>query len=354
MLAMEYARREARKGARVLSICFNKLLGDWIRRRFDGVAGVTADNWHGVARDFARRSSFKYEFEKKDNAIWNADVDDRNKLGLDEIYAEYGQYGLEEHGVLFDVLVVDEAQDLLWSPHVRGFLDAALRGGLAGGRWAIFGDFNRQAIRPNVEPVDPGAVLSDYQFTKSKLSRNCRNSRSIAEATAVVTGVESRTRKADSAVRDLKVEHHYYREPGLAKLLTRTVKHLTAGGTPVEDVVVLSPRRIDDPRKSGLAGIERIAGHPLVDADPGADVEPGAIRVATINRFKGLESDVVVMVNVDAMEGARNESLLYVGMTRARALLILLIVDTTQARGVWEPRFQEIARRAAGDPDQTA
>lgn len=41
-------------------------------------------------------------------------------------------------------------------------------------------------------------------------------------------------------------------------------------------------------------------------------------------------------------------------MTRARALLILLIVDTTEARGVWEPRFQEIARRAAGDPDQTA
>ena len=85
-----------------------------------------------------------------------------------------------------------------------------------------------------------------------------------------------------------------------------------------------------------------------------ADQEPGAIRVATISRFKGLESDVVVMVNVDAMEGARNESLLYVGMTRARALLILLIVDTTEARGVWEPRFQEIARRAAGDPDQTA
>ena len=354
MLAMEYAKREAGKGARVLLICFNKLLGDWIRRRFDGMAGVTAGNWHGVARDFARRSPFKGEFESKDRAIWNPDVDDRNKLGLDETYAEYGQYGLEEHGVLFDVLVVDEAQDVLWSPHVRGFLDAALRSGLAGGRWAIFGDFNRQAIRPNVEPVDPGAVLSDYQFTKSKLSRNCRNSRSIAEATAVVTGVESRTRKADSTVRDLKVEHHYHRKSGLATLLTRTVERLTTGGTPVEDVVVLSPRRINDPRMSGLAGIERIAGHPLVDAEPGAEVEPGAIRVATISRFKGLESNVVVMVNVDAMEGARNESLLYVGMTRARALLVLLIVDTTQARGVWEPRFQEIARRTASDPDQAA
>ena len=119
MLAMEYARREAGKGARVLLICFNKLLGDWIRRQFDGRAGITAGNWHGVARDFARRSSFKDEFEKKDNAIWNADVDDRNKLGLDETYAEYGQYGLEERDAQFDVLVVDEAQDVLWSPHVE-------------------------------------------------------------------------------------------------------------------------------------------------------------------------------------------------------------------------------------------
>lgn len=358
MLAMEYARREAGKGARVLLICFNKLLGDWIRRQFDGRAGITAGNWHGVARDFARRSSFKDEFEKKDNAIWNADVDDRNKLGLDETYAEYGQYGLEERDAQFDVLVVDEAQDVLWSPHVRGFLDAALRGGLAGGRWAIFGDFNRQAIRPNVEPVDPGAVLSDYQFAKSRLTWNCRNSRSIAEATEVVTGVESRVRKSDGTVPELEVEHHYCRKSGLAKLLTRTVERLTAGGTPVEDVVVLSPCRIDDPQKSGLAGIERIAGHPLVRAEPGAEAEPGAIRVSTISRFKGLESNVVVMVNVDAMDGARNESLLYVGMTRARALLVLLIADTTQARGVWEPRLQEMARRAApptaGGPGEAA
>ena len=64
------------------------------------------------------------------------------------------------------------------------------------------------------------------------------------------------------------------------------------------------------------------------------------------------------MVNVDAMDGARNESLLYVGMTRARALLVLLIADTTQARGVWEPRFREMARRATppagGGPGEAA
>ena len=201
--------------------------------------------------------------------------------------------------------------------------------------------------------------LTEEQIDRlDALEKNDRCLRSIAEATEVVTGVESRIRKSDGTVPELEVEHHYYRKSGLAKLLTRTVEHLTAGGTPVEDVVVLSPCRIDDPQKSGLAGIERIAGHPLVRAEPGAESEPGAIRVSTISRFKGLESNVVVMVNVDAMDGARNESLLYVGMTRARALLVLLIADTTQARGVWEPRFQEMARRAtppaAGGPGEAA
>ena len=93
-------------------------------------------------------------------------------------------------------------------------------------------------------------------------------------------------------------------------------------------------------------------------AEPGAEAEPGSIRVSTISRFKGLESNVVVMANVDAMDGARNESLLYVGMTRARTLLVLLIADPAQARGVWEPRFQEMARRAAptiaGGPGEAA
>lgn len=346
LLAAEYARRMAGRGARVLLVCFNALLGGWIRRQLGDTAGVTAGNWHDVARRFARGSSRKDEFEEKDKAIRESGEHDLNKVGFDETYAEYGTFGLEERGAPFDVLVVDEAQDVLWSRHVLRFLDAALRGGLAEGRWAVFGDFNRQAVRPNVPPFDPAEVLPGRGFVKDKLLRNCRNSRSIAEATAVVTGVESRIRKPDGTVPELGVEHHFLRqEADLAALLTRTVERLTREGTPVEDVVVLSPCRLDDRQKSGLAGIERIAGHPLRAAEPGADVAPGALRWSTIGRFKGLESKVVILVNVDAMDGERNESLLYVGMTRARALLVLLVSDTPRARRVWEPRFREMAKR---------
>ncbi len=349
LLAAEHARRMAGRGARVLLVCFNALLGGWIRMQIGDTAGVTAGNWHDVARRFARGSSRKDEFEEKDKTIRESGEHDLNKVGLDETYAEYGTFGLEELGAPFDVLVVDEAQDVLWSRHVLRFLDAALRGGLAGGRWAVFGDPNRQAIRPNVEPVDLRAVLAGYGVANLTLSLNCRNSRSIAEATAVVTGVESRIRKPDGTVPELGVEHHFCRKLDLAELLTRTVERLTREGTAVEDVVVLSPCRLDDRQKSGLAGIERIAGHPLRAAEPGADVAPGTLRWSTIGRFKGLESKVVILVNVDAMDGGRNESLLYVGMTRARALLVFLVADTPRARRVWEPRFREMGERGTSD-----
>lgn len=352
LLAAEYARRMAGRGARVLLVCFNALLGGWIRKQLGDTAGVTAGNWHDVARRFARGSSRKDEFEEKDKAIRESGEYDLNKVGFDETYAEYGTFGIEERGAPFDVLVVDEAQDVLWSRHVLRFLDAALRGGLAGGRWAVFGDFNRQAVRPNVPPFDPAEVLPDRGFVRARLLLNCRNSRSIAEATAVVTGVESRIGKPDSTVPELRVEHHFCGgNLELAALLTRTVERLTREGTPVEDVVVLSPCRLDDRQKSGLAGVERIAGHPLRAAESGADVEPGSLRYSTIGRFKGLESNVVILVNVDAMEGERNESLLYVGMTRARALLVFLVADTPRARRVWEPRFREMARLASS-PDR--
>ena len=45
----------------------------------------------------------------------------------------------------FDVIVMDEAQDLI-RPPILDLLNAWLKGGLRDGRWAFFGDFHRQAI----------------------------------------------------------------------------------------------------------------------------------------------------------------------------------------------------------------
>ena len=70
----------------------------------------------------------------------------RQSDGAGELFTEhyplYSEMAAEELEQQFDVLVVDEAQDLA-EPYHLDFFDTALYGGLAGGRWAIFGAFRK-------------------------------------------------------------------------------------------------------------------------------------------------------------------------------------------------------------------
>jgi superfamily I DNA/RNA helicase len=62
---------------------------------------------------------------------------------------------------------------------------------------------------------------------------------------------------------------------------------------------------------------QEIAGHRV-----GSLGDPGLVA-ETIHRFKGLEDDVVI-VFLDEVENDRHRALAYVGMSRARALLIVV------------------------------
>jgi superfamily I DNA/RNA helicase len=68
-----------------------------------------------------------------------------------------------------------------------------------------------------------------------------------------------------------------------------------------------------------------------------------AVRFSTIHSFKGLESPVVILVDIDRIEGDEPQSLLYVAMSRARSLLILMISE--RARQSVERRIRAALER---------
>ena len=122
--------------------------------------------------------------------------------------------------------------------------------------------------------------------------------------------------------------------------LTNVLERLVKDRTPIENIVLLSPRRLEN---SSLAGIERISRFPIVDISHGVTDGPvRAARFCTIHAFKGLESQVVIVVDIDEVEGEHPQSLLYVAMSRARSLLILMI--NVHVRKAVESRI----RRAIG------
>lgn len=64
------------------------------------------------------------------------------------------------------------------------------------------------------------------------------------------------------------------------------------------------------------------------------------VLIDTIQRFKGLESPVVILWGLDTIDLARSEELLYVGMSRAKSMLFL--VARSETCGVIRTRWKQV------------
>ncbi len=322
LIALEYARRANSNGSKVTLLCFNRLLGEWLQEQTRGTR-ITAGTWHGIVKQLVLESSFANEFQEEERKALH---DGHAGILFTETYPFFAELALEELGTSFDVLVMDEAQDLS-SQYALDILDIALLDGFAGGRWAIFGDFTHQALYGGTE--DPVAAFSRRcdHFVQARLTLNCRNTRRIAEETALVAGFDEPPFRLGDEI-GLPVEYRYWKKPAnLVDSLTNLVERLVKEQIPIGDVIILSPRRLEN---SSLADVERISRFPLVDISRGPADKRHALKFSTIHSFKGLESPVVIIIDINQVDSGEPQSLLYVAMSRAKSLLILMISEAAR------------------------
>lgn len=88
-------------------------------------------------------------------------------------------------------------------------------------------------------------------------------------------------------------------------------------GIAPETIVVLTPHTHAN---STLGGVKTIGGCPLRAL---ATAGEGCVRHATIAAFKGLEADVLILVDVDADDPRCSEKARYVAVSRAKHLLFV-------------------------------
>jgi hypothetical protein len=195
-----------------------------------------------------------------------------------------------------------------------------LRNGIEGGRWLIC--------------IDPGQVIFREQYqrdlhdrilgnsVRASLSVNCRNTRQVAAYVHGLSGVGAMpVEGADGP--DVRIIYYSdaadYRKQ-LRSTINGIVGDLDQGRLPPGEVVILTPDCAyfqGDIRASGFFV------RPVADYD-GTD-KGNCILLATVQAFKGLEASCVILVGFNDLESEATRRLLYVGGSRARTLLRLLV-----------------------------
>lgn len=336
LLALEFARREGYVGKRVLLICFNKLLGRWIASEIASSAPrvpIVADNFHHLLDDIISKSSRKSEFLRMKST-------EQQETLFKEIYPLFALDAVGE-GVFeqFDFLIVDEGQDLLRSEYLD-VLDSLLKDGLMNGRWAIFCDFHRQAIYADVTPEEMIAELDRraLHYARFLLTTNCRNTRHIGEETALVSGFDAPV-FLPSSVEGVPVEYRFYTDAKRQREKIRgIIKTLLSEDIPAERISILS---IYTRQRSCLA--EPLQGIRCAIEDLGelniTNNQQGTIYFSTIHAFKGLENSVIIIADIEHLADELSRALLYVGMSRARLRLFVLVAESAREE------YQTIVRK---------
>lgn len=323
LLALQFANRSAINENRVALICYNRLIGIWLKDQTTNKS-LKADRFHRIAKNIVESSTYAKEFLAEEEKYLKLG---EHKELFERIYPFYCEIALEEVGPQFDVLVVDEAQDLCDHSYLDLF-NMMLVDGLRAGKWAMFGDFTHQALFTKL--TDDTSNLEKYcdSFTKFRLIQNCRNTSNIAKETVRLTGFFDLPFKFGT-VTGLPVDYNYYKtDSEIIEKLSSKIKTLVVDKVSIEDIIVLSTRRLSN---SCLAKIDKILNFSLVDVTRSKfKLKSSGLKFSTIHAFKGMESQVVIIVDIDKTYENSLQSLLYVAMSRARSLLILMINESVR------------------------
>ena len=343
LLALEFARRCARAGDRVLLVCFNRLLGDWFTNEMSATTtgmNITAGRFYKCIRDAIVLSPIAAEFQAAEQQSSDSEL-------FDAVYPLYGQLALEAVTHRYDVVVMDEAQDLVLPP-VLDLLNVWIKDGVRDGRWAFFGDFHRQAIYGNHRRADVHQLVAARCgfYTRASLKQNCRNTRRIGEETALLSGFEVPPYRMGQ-VDGPPVDYLEYSDPDSQKLVLDKVLSRLAdeSGIAPDDVVILSRFRLEQSVAGKLTDSRLYRIRPIENSGPG-DARVPTFRFATAQAFKGMESKIIVLCDVDRIDRDDDHSLLYVAMSRARSLLTVLLHARTKeaVREAFRRRMSDLWR----------
>lgn len=282
-IAFEKARRLAEKGEEVLLLCTNKSLAKYL---------MSINTCKNLIIKTFRSLAKKYLLN---------DISDEE---LQELFVSY--LNNFEYGCLFSNMIIDEGQD---------FKDEWLRAlkYSTRGFFYIFYDEHQNLFGKHLPSL---LAQADCRLT---LTKNCRNTKEIAitasrnlnlqnyHLTAAVKGMKALWIECSSLQSKINYIH---------KVID---KHEQEKNGKKEDIAILTVRKL---KESCLYGSDCLQKYPISSFP-----YKKHISFNTVRKFKGLEANVVILIDVDihAYEKAHWKNLMYLACSRAKHELYILV-----------------------------
>jgi len=307
VLAVEAAKNMASNKNKVLFLCYNQNLSRYLNNLFNEDPLIKVQSLFGFFTSI--------NINLKDIGTANLSPKDAAPVIAEALNENFDKFDTD-----FDVLIIDEAQDfspLFW-PRFELMTE--------GKKWFLFSD-KRQAIThddwalPNLEN---NSWLS-YPLTKYL--------RSTKEISSKVLNVYEDEYDA-LAINGLEPEFLTIQESGWGESLETLSKVLTG----LIDQEKYHPNQIQVliPHSRYLEDVEQAKFKPNMKIGGVQD-----LNIESIYKYKGLESEVVVMVvpNLESLESETTsdiKSLIYVGMSRATSMLIVIGDEEVKKLANWD------------------
>jgi hypothetical protein len=319
LIAAEEARRLAKQGQSVLYICFSRNLARYLARGLADTPTVTVRTLHSLMNQLVDNAG-------RGSELPDVDESDLFAVFLPELALEVLLESAD--APRFKAVIIDEAQDLLREPYLD-VIDALIEGELKDGTWRCFIDASQNIVGG----IAPTALrrLQAAAPVEWPLTVNCRNTQPIAVQVALLSGAPmAEVLAPDGPAAELT---WYTSDDDQRSAVSDRLGRLRHEGFAGRQITVLSRYRLE--RSVACNGL----GISLRDISRGGLGSPDdQIAFSTVASFKGLEAEVVLLVDVDDLSSAEGLISVYVGASRARVALYAFISDQVR------DQFREHAR----------
>ncbi|MDO5296145.1 MAG: ATP-binding domain-containing protein [bacterium] len=286
VMAVSKAMRHAARNEKVLFLCYNSFLNEHLRKAYPSyfISYYTIDGFACKVCD-TQTPDYKLLRERLEDMFYNDSFEYQHVI-IDE-GQDFGKAELEEEGVI-DLL---KANVLDNDSHPGSFY--------------LFYDKNQLV---QAQKVPAFIQEADCKLT---LYRNCRNTESIASTSLKLLGFGKTPLLINDAVKG-----------------DRTEIGFCTGAEATVELLNSAIAKYKEARCQNIAILTCKTEQSSILADYCKDSSyKGGIKFTTCRKFKGLEADAVIVIDVDKETFAdpQGELLMYVGASRAKFSLCCLI-----------------------------